>query len=69
VPRLPSQGDDAIDRDVSYLMKIKRRVSLDDKRSEADRDRLKKLLNEMVTLLLNGKQETPSVPTKTKKTA
>lgn len=62
--RHPSQGDAAIDRDAQSLLKIKRRVTLDPKRSEADRKKLESLLVEIITLLLNGKREALAAPKK-----
>ena len=54
--RTPSQGDAAIDRDAQSLLKIKRRITLDRHRTDAEKQKLESLLVELITLLINGKR-------------
>ena len=66
--RPPSQGAAVIERDAQYLMKIKRRVGLDMKRTEANRQEIDKLLQKLINLLWTSKRDATNVP-KVKKSA
>lgn len=64
--RIPVPGNAATDRDVQYLMKIKRRVMFDENRSSEDKKKLSSLLVETITMLLNkrGLEIAPPPPSK-----
>ena len=66
--RPPSQGAAVIERDVQYLQRIKRRIDLDVKRTKANREKLDKLLKEIINLLWDGKRDALDTP-KVKKSA
>ena len=51
--RTPVPGNAATDRDVQYLMKIKRRVSVDENRSLEDKREADALVVKLIAILLS----------------
>ena len=63
-----SQGDAANNRDVQSLTKILGRIIADPKRSNADKQKLKKYLTAAAVLLLEGKRDASLVKSAMKST-
>jgi len=55
--KAPSQGDDFVNKDLLVLVKIKRRVLFDPKRTPKDRERLDALISDLITLLSSSKRK------------
>lgn len=56
MPTAPAQGDDFVNKDLLYLVKVKRRILYDLKRNATDRERLDTLLSEFISLYASCKR-------------
>ena len=63
VSRTPVPGNAATDRDVQYLMKIKRRVMFDENRSPEDKKEADSLMVKLIAILLSKRTPVPTTET------